>query len=73
MKPVILSTNPVAERMRLFRRRRRSGLRPVRIEVHPLMIDALAKGKYLEPNETGDTRAIARAVNDFIWDKLIGG
>ena len=37
------------------------------------MIDALAKGESLSQTRQGDTRAIARAVNDFIWDKLIGG
>ena len=70
---MILSSNPAAERMRLHRRRRRLGQRPVRIVIDATVIDALVKSKYLEASGSGDPRAIARAVCDFIWDKLIIG
>lgn len=72
MGPLILSRDPVAERMRLYRRRRRSGRRSIRIEIDPLEIEALVKGKYLEAKAMGDPRAIARAVCDFMTDKLWG-
>ena len=65
------STSPVAERMRRLRQRRRQRLRPIRIVVHVQEIDALAKLGYLEANERNNSRAIARAVNDFISEKLL--
>jgi hypothetical protein len=65
-----LSTAPAAERMRLHRRRRRLGLRPVTVEVTPMVIDALVKRKYLKPQDRSDLSELQFAVRAFLSDQL---
>jgi hypothetical protein len=66
-----LSTAPTAERMRLYRRRRRLGLRPVTVEVTPMYIDTLVKRKYLKPQDRGDLSELQFAVRAFLSDQLM--
>jgi hypothetical protein len=66
-----LSSAPAAIRMRLYRRRRRSGSRPLTVEVHPVEIEALVKRSYLKPDERDDRRKIQIAVRAFLSDQLL--
>ena len=61
--PVALS--PAAERMRLFRERKRKGLRCVTIEVHEDEIDALVRMGLLAPEMRNDANAIIEAMYAF--------
>jgi hypothetical protein len=66
-----LSTAPAAERMRLYRRRRRLGLRPLTVEIRLLEIEALVKLGYIKPHERADSSAISFAVGAFLSDQLM--
>ena len=66
-----LSTAPAAERMRLHRRRRRLGLRPLTVEIRPAEIEALEKQGYIKPHERDDSNAISFAVGAFLSDQLM--
>jgi hypothetical protein len=69
--PMRLSTAPAAERMRLYRRRRRAGSRPLTVEIHPMEIEALVKRGYLKPHERDDWSEIQFAVGAFLSDQLM--
>ena len=58
--PVALS--PAAERMRLFRERRRKGLRCVTIELHEDEIDALVRMGLLRTEMRNDPIAVSTAL-----------
>ena len=60
-----------AERMRLYRRRRRQGVRPVTVEVPPTWIEALEKRMYLKPQDRGDLSELQFAVRAFLSDQLM--
>ena len=62
-----------AERMRLFRRRRRQGMLSVRIRLGPTDIAALVKRGYLEPQFREDLAAIEEAADAFVSDALLEG
>jgi len=66
--PVALSP---AQRMRLFRERRRKGLRCVTIEVRESEIDALVRMGLLAPEMRNDANAIIEAMYAF-FDRTLG-
>jgi hypothetical protein len=68
-----LSSAPAAERMRLYRKRRRRGMRCVRIQLDVTTIDALIRKKHLEPEARNDQKALELAISDFIWDTVTYG
>jgi len=61
-----------AERMRLYRRRRRRQDRILRIEIAAAEIDELVKRGYLDPNNCMDLSAIGLAASAFLSDALGG-
>jgi hypothetical protein len=65
------SARTPAERMRLFRRRRKFRRQVVTVEVDPREIDALIDRGYLEPNDRHDLEALAAAVTTFFSDALM--
>ena len=67
--PVALS--PAAERMGLFRERRRKGLRCVTIELHEDEIDALVRMGLLNVEMRNDANAIIEAMYAF-FDRTLG-
>ena len=60
-----------AERMRLFRRRRKFRRQVVKVEVDPREVDALIDRGYLDPKDRDDLVALAAAVNACISDDLM--
>ena len=60
-----------AERMRLFRRRRKFQRQVVTVEVDPREVDALIDRGYLEPKDRDDLVALAAAVNACFSDHLV--
>jgi hypothetical protein len=67
--PVALS--PAAERMRLFRERRRKGLRCVTIELHEDEIDALVRMGLLNVEMRNDANSVIEAMYAF-FDLTLG-
>ena len=61
-----------AERMRLYRHRRRRGRRIVRVEIDAREVEVLVRRGYLEPKDREDQSAIEAATNAAISD-LLGG
>jgi hypothetical protein len=55
------SPSPVAERMRLVRKRRRQGMRGIRVWLHATQIDGLIRKGFLRPEDRGDLDALAWA------------
>ena len=68
-----LSSAPAAERMRLYRKRRRRGMRCVRIQLDVTTIDALIRKKHLDHEARNDQKALELAISDFIWDAVTYG
>jgi len=62
--------SPAAIRMRRSRRRRRDGLRCLRIELRETEIDALADRGLLKPNARNNRSALLKAVYDFFEQQL---
>ena len=67
--PVALS--PAAERMRLFRERKRKGLRCVTVELHEDEIDALVRMGLLNVEMRYDANSIIEAMYAF-FDRTLG-
>ena len=63
------SSSP-AERMRLYRNRRRSGMRTVRILLHVTEIEALIRKGYLDHKSRDDRDAVEFAISSFVDDAL---
>ena len=63
--------SPAAERMRLFRERRRKGLRCVTIELHEDEIDALVRMGLLGAEMRNDADSIIEAMYAF-FDRTLG-
>jgi hypothetical protein len=61
-----------AERMRLYRHRRRRGRRIVQVEIDAREVEVLVRRGYLEPKDREDRSAIEAAANAAISD-LLGG
>lgn len=66
-----LSTAPAAERMRLYRRRRRLKARPMTVEVTPWEVDALVKRSYIAPEKRDDWSEVQHAMRAFLYDQLM--
>jgi hypothetical protein len=60
-----------AERMRLFRRRRKFRRQVVKVEVDPGEVDALIDRGYLEPKDRDNLEVLAAAVTAFFSDGLM--
>jgi hypothetical protein len=60
-----------AERIRLFRRRRKFRRRVVKVEVDPGEVDALIERGYLEPQDRDDREALAAAVTACFSDAMM--
>jgi hypothetical protein len=60
-----------AERMRLFRRRRKFRRQVVKVEVDPGEVDALIDRGYLPPKNRDDLEVLAAAVTAFFSDTLM--
>ena len=67
----LVAPSAAAERMRLFRERRRKGLRCVTIELHEDEIDALVRMGLLAPEMRNDANAIIEAMYAF-FDRTLG-
>lgn len=59
-----------AERMRHHRKRRRNGLRCLRVVLHETEIDSLVNKGFLRPERPQDHAAIQSAINGFICHSL---
>jgi hypothetical protein len=59
-----------AERMRVYRERRRNGLRCVRVLLHETEIDALIRKGFLNQERRHSPNAVDAALNGFICDAL---
>ena len=59
-----------AERMRVYRTRRRNGLRSVRVLLHETEIDVLIEKGFLKQERRHRHAAVEDALNGFICDAL---
>ena len=57
-----------AERMRTYRRRRRHGLRYVKVRVGRAELDGLIEEGCLSPDKRKDLHAIGLAIEDLMFD-----
>jgi hypothetical protein len=71
LTPQMRDPKTPAERIRLFRRRRKFRRQLVTVEVDPREVDALIERGYLEPNDRDDREALAAAVNACFYDALM--
>ena len=60
----------VAERMRVYRRRRRRGLRCVEVQVGRAELDGLVAKGYLPSDKREDRHAIELAIDTLLFDCL---
>jgi hypothetical protein len=65
-----LMPSPVAQRMRRYRKRRRRGIRCVRVQIHVTEIDALIRKKYLDQQSRDDLKAVEYAIRTVVLDAL---
>ena len=70
-RPQVRNPRTPAERMQLFRRRRKFRRQVVKVEVDPGEIDALIDRGYLQPKDRDDQEALAAAVNEYFSDALM--
>ena len=61
------STSPAAERMRLYRKRRRQGLHHVRIQLHVTDVDGLIRTGFLKEEERDDPERLQAAVLGLVY------
>jgi hypothetical protein len=59
-----------AERMRLYRKRRRQGLQYVRIELHVTDVDSLIRVGLLKEQQRQDPEAVQAAVTGLVYRAL---
>ena len=64
------SSSPVADRMRLYRKRRREGMQYVRIPLHVTEIDDLVRLGFLRGEQRQDPEALQMAVLGLICGVL---
>jgi hypothetical protein len=69
--PKVHRAQTAAERMRLFRRRRKFGRQVVKVEVDPGEFDALIDRGYLPPKDRDNLEVLAAAVTAFFSDALM--
>jgi hypothetical protein len=60
-----------AQRMRAYRRRRRHGLRYVKVRVGRSELDGLVEKGYLSPDKRKDPHAIELAIEDLMFDCFV--
>jgi hypothetical protein len=65
-----MSSTPAAERMRLYRKRRRQGLQNVRIELHVTDVDSLIRMRLLKEEQRQDPEAVQAALTGLIYRAL---
>ena len=65
-----LSSAPAAERMRRYRKRRRRGMRCLRVQIHVTEIDALIRKKYLDQQSRDDLKAVEYAIRTAVLAAL---
>jgi hypothetical protein len=65
--PPTRSSSPGAQRMRRYRKRRRQGLRSVRILLDQPDIDALIRMKLLKKDQREDAEALQTAVTGLLY------
>jgi hypothetical protein len=70
-RPQMRNARTPAERMRLFRRRRKLRRQVVKVEVDPGEVDALIDRGYLEAKDRDDQEVLAAAVTAFFSDALM--
>jgi hypothetical protein len=70
-RPQVRNARTPAERMRLFRRRRKFRRQVVKVEVDPREIDALIDRSYLQPKDRDDPEILAAAVTAYFSDALM--
>jgi hypothetical protein len=63
-------SSPVAERVRIHRKRLRNGLRCVRVLLHETEIDTLVRQGYLKAGRRHLKKAVEGALNLFVTDRL---
>jgi hypothetical protein len=56
--------------MRRYRKRRRRGIRCVRVQIHVTEIDALIRKKYLDQQSRDDLKAVEYAIRTVVLDAL---
>jgi len=71
LTPQMRDPKTPAERIHLFRRRRKFRRQLVMVEVDPREVDALIDRGYLEPQDRDDREALAAAVNACFYDALM--
>jgi hypothetical protein len=64
------SSSPAAERMRALRKRRRQGMRCIRIWLHVTQIDGLIRKGFLNREARGDAEALQWAI-DVLLDTVL--
>ena len=69
--PKVHRSQTPAERMRLFRKRRKLRRQVVKVEVDPREVDALIDRGYLAPKDRDDLEVLAAAVTAFFSDALV--
>ena len=70
-RPQVRDAKTPAERMRLFRRRRKYRRQVVKVEVDPGEVDALIDRGYLQPKDRDDREVLAAAVTACFSDALM--
>ena len=71
LTPQMRDPKTPAERIRLFRRRRKFRRRVVKVEVDPGEVEALIERGYLEPQDRDDREALAAAVTACFSDAMM--
>ena len=64
-------SSPSAERMRLHRKRRRSGTHYVRVLLDATEINALIRKGYLDQKSRDDRDALEFGIDALLWDILV--
>jgi hypothetical protein len=70
ISPPSRSSSPTAQRMRLYRKQRRHGLRSVRILLDKVDIDALIRMRLLKEDQRQDVEALQTAVLTLVYRVL---
>ena len=71
LTPHMRNPKTLAERIRLFRRRRKIRRQVVKVEVDPGEVDALIDRGYLQPKDRDDPEVLAAAVTACFSDALM--
>jgi hypothetical protein len=70
ISPPSRSSSPAAQRMRLYRKQRRQGLRSVRILLDKVDIDALIRMRLLKEDQRQDVETLQTAVLTLVYRVL---